>query len=534
MRYVLSVLLLLACARGVFAKPCAEESAQVPCTPSASEKRVVLDAIKLVIDKRGDAITAEKSWQDARERREGDKEIELSLFEARERASNDFNAAAAHALDVIRVAYRIDPPFIYGNVQKPDPSAQGLDWTEGMSARWHPEVALNEAECRKFVARDRSLHYMCQDNISVAGLTSLGDGRVMISYQELIQAYRAGNPGIVAATLFHESMHFLAMITTGISSLEQNELGAYTVEADHIDTFELSGTDYAQLIVSERDRLRAIVDQGGRTPYGLLPEEEAAAKGIFDEDEFSRLELAKYYEGLKAEVERIKRDKLEREQEEDRLRREAERRSLEHIRAEFLAEVERQVRACGFEPRYDGDSREIVGFKTAVRGWPASYTIVHETSMDEFKTALMFARACLDVTMEGVEPRNASPCGEGFALANQYWRAPGFKDDTTLNVEPEAQAKCFRSVHDRWDAHVDMREFARLLSRGRKEFQRRVDDDWRREERERRRQEDAERRARDDQRQRDRSDDRDAPDRGYNHPRAPTHCGFNSGGAYCH
>lgn len=496
---------------GVSASECTPTS--YPCAPSSTDRQKAMDALRDVLQKHEAVRAARESWENATSRLDRDAEIELGVYERYLQAQNDMVAAGARALAVIREAYHIDPGIIIGAVKKPDGPGHSLDWAEGMSLWWNPVVDFEDEEYRKVTAPDGSIHYLHQPNLEAAGYTSI-DGRVTVGYQELLSAYTEGNPGIVAATIFHEGLHFESLML-GWRDKEKEELGVYTVEADELDQFGITG-DRAKLIVAERDKYRALVEEGVSTPFNAREDDDAAARDGYLEEEANRENLSRYYEDLKTKVEKTRDERLRKIQEEDRRRRQA----------EAVSYAEALVQRCGFTPIRTVDGAEIAGFNVPVRGYLTTYLIQNRMTWEEFQVALMMARACLDVTMVGIPAESVVPCGEGFAIAQKQWGDASFREHASFFIKPEAQRRCAEYLRGHWSKDIDARRFSSLLTKGHREFDREEDAEL-----QRREQDGGGGSSGREPREPAAGGGSSGPSGRV--PPAPGHCGFSSDGAFC-
>jgi len=536
----LAFLLLPPAQAAVSPNPCSETSTG-PCTPDATTQA----SIMLII---ADGLTSEAEMESAKDKAAkakiandyiGQYKALQDELSARQKMQNSFNVAIL----MTQTAYNVAPPATEGPVSEPHgPRNYGKAWAKGVPVEWSP-VFSDEDEIYMKVSKDSSAdhkdHYIAGRDLKKYSGNTFPNGQVVFSLAlfKFVASRIPPSPGFLAETIHHEAHHFAELIGRGWDNYEAGESRAYAASVAAADIFEvgmvlLNGKEVDFKVWLEANRAENYRLSKNRNPDKLTPlfpdpDREPLYRGKFDAYKTEAEKLVKQIEDLKplaeAQQEQRQREEQERQAAEEQRRR-------DDAKAQLLDEVNRQIRDCGFEPDYRENGHIFSGFRREIRGWPSTYAIVHNITLDEFKVGLMFARACLGVTMEGVHPDETSPCNEAFTITNQHWNEPGFKEDAQLEVNPPEQMRCMDYLHDHWTAPMSMDRFASMLSQAKKEYQKTVDARWRQQERERRERESSERSGREAQEGRDGSDRGSQDGR---HPHAPLHCRFNSNGAYC-
>lgn len=516
---ILTLLLSLRAA----AETCIETSTSA-CTPSDAEKTEIMREIKAGIQAKKDMEEAAKAVEkgsDVKTRidRSNDQLQSMRLMQAH------FDGAIALTVKY----YHLTPAMPAGAIARPKgPGTNpGADWATNAPVAWSPEFYGDKSIYMKITGSDKDKldHYFGDMNIGQVGGETFLNGKTIITPVIFNSAEADGNPGVLAYIIHHEAVHFMELTRRGWDNFDEGEVRAYRASIAAADIFELdkNNTDEAtswkmQFKNEIKYHLARIRELGKNNlrPMFLDKDEEDVYKSEFDRYESEEQKLVKQIQALKLLAEQEERDRREE--------------AAKTAKAQLLDEVNRQIRDCGFEPDYRENGHVFSGFRREIRGWPSTYAISHNITLDEFKVGLMFARACLGVTMEGVYPDETAPCNEAFTITNQHWNEPGFKEDAQLEVNPPEQLRCMDYLHDHWTAPMSMDRFASMLSQAKKEYQKAVDARWRQQERERRERESSERSGREAQEGRDGSDRGSQDGR---HPHAPLHCRFNSNGAYC-
>lgn len=516
-----ATILILLLSLHAAAEPCIETSTSA-CTPSDAEKTEIMREIKAGVQAQKDMDAARDDVRDvpganSKLKRSNDQLQSMRLMQAH------FDGAIALTVKY----YHLTPAMPAGAIVRPKgPGANpGADWATNVPVAWVPEFSGEESIYVKMVGSDGRDHYVGDPDLQQSDGETLANGETIITPSIFENAALFDNPGLLAHVIHHEAFHFTELTRRGWDNRDESEIRAYRASLAAADIFELDKNCVDKnacwkmnIRIKINEHLANIRKLGKDQLEPIFPDadQEDANKSGFDGYESQEQKLVKQIQALKLLAEQEERDRREE--------------AAKTAKAQLLDEVNRQIRDCGFEPDYRENGHIFSGFRGEIRGWPSAYAISHNITLDEFKVGLMFARACLGVTMEGVYPDETAPCNEAFTITNQRWNEPGFKEDAQLEVNPPEQMRCMNYLHDHWTAPMSMDRFASMLSQAKKEYQKAVDARWRQQERERRERESSERSGRETR------EGRDGSDRGSQdgqHPHAPLHCGFNSSGAYC-
>lgn len=310
------------------------QPAGIPCTPDAAVKKSLVDKISEVTQMKSDVDSAGREWSIAQKGE--NKEVELLAYEKYAQKAAELQIAADLLLESIGDSYGAAPAHKSGAARRPSTSAKDTRWMEGLKAQWKPKLSFSDFDFRSYKTKD-GIHYAAVNTVSAAGHT-LPDGEVVISYQLLIDAVVDGNPGVVAQALYHEGNHFSNLISTGWSYREDEEASAYSSDILVQDTFELSQSwrdvQYDNLSVNQ-----SVAANRKTTAYSSTRKEQLAIKAVVDAQQADQINLAKYYQDLKVEVDRSRRESEE-----------AQRRAMEEV----LRRV-RDAQPAPLKPEKPGD-----------------------------------------------------------------------------------------------------------------------------------------------------------------------------------
>ena len=294
-------LLLGFCPDWASAAPC-PQPAGIPCTPDAAVKQSLVDDISEVTQMRSDVIGALSDWKIAQQSE--NKEAELVAYEKYAQKAAELQIAA----DLLLESYGAAPARKSGVARRPSTSAKDTQWMEGLKAQWKPKLSFSDFDFRSYKAKD-GVHYAAVNTVSAAGYT-LPDGEIVISYQLLLDAVADGNPGVVAQVLYHEGNHFTNLISTGWSYREDEEAAAYSIDIVVQDTFELSQS-WRDVQNDNLSVNQSVAANRKTTAYSSTRKEQLAIKAVVDAQQADQVSLAKYYQDLKSEVERSRREQEE-------------------------------------------------------------------------------------------------------------------------------------------------------------------------------------------------------------------------------
>lgn len=300
------VALLLAFVPGRADAASCPQPAGIPCTPAAEVKKNLVDKISEVTQMKSDVDNAGREWIIAQKGE--NREAELVAYEKYARKAEELQSAADRLLESIGESYGAAPAHKSGVARRPRTSAKDTQWMEGLKAQWKPKISFSDFDYRSYKTKD-GVHYAGVNTVSAAGHT-LPDGEVVISYQLLLDAVADGNPGVIAQTLYHEGNHFSALILTGWSYREDEEASAYSSDILVQHTFELSqswrNVQNDNLSVNQN-----IAANRKTTAYSSTRKEQLAIKAVVDAQQADQVNLAKYYQDLKSEVDRARREQEE-------------------------------------------------------------------------------------------------------------------------------------------------------------------------------------------------------------------------------
>lgn len=268
-----------------------------PCLPDPSTIDLLLQQIKAVSGLRADSESNRILWQNARSG--DDRAEEFRKYEAYLKSKADFDAKSASLVDNIQKAYNVAPPRTAGGTKKPHGARGTMDWVDGINAQWTPRISANNDDFRAIKTRGGT-HYASVNTAAFAGAT-LPNGDVIIASSQLADAIQFRNPGILAQTIYHESVHFNELITTGWKTTQDTEVSAYSAVEAHDDVFKLP-KDILDKNAAELAANRAALLAGKGSAYVITPKEEKAIKEIVDRQQADEVDLAKYYENLKTQV----------------------------------------------------------------------------------------------------------------------------------------------------------------------------------------------------------------------------------------
>jgi hypothetical protein len=177
----------------------------------------------------------------------------------------------------------------------------------GTNISFAPKFLDNGYEFRQVQGTDGRTHYFGANfRPDVMGVT-WPDGETIILPGLFKQALKENDPGILAALLYHEAVHFNELVTRRWDTLQAGEVRAYDAELGQAAAFSLSQLQ-RQKATDERDANQALLDSGDPKKIFQaypVPEQEAWAKGQFDIH-------AAEQQKLKAEMDQFKADLLER------------------------------------------------------------------------------------------------------------------------------------------------------------------------------------------------------------------------------
>lgn len=534
---------------GASEAPCSESPANNPCTPDPGAstdkaKEQIRRLIVLAGTAQSDVDSLRARFIAIRQDPGTSIEQKFTAFEAYRTKKLEQDRLYNDVIEKTAALYHVQPANV-GPVAVARSSDPQLAWMSGPGlkpAHWDPAVTDSGKDVRlafKVAGSDRRDHYgglvqMDADpldpTIEPRYAVTLPDGRTLVLRGAIELALQKKHGlGFLASVIFHETRHFNYLSrpcpngsgTCSWASETEDERDAYAEQNRLAKAFELNGPDRDAFIAQWR-AFDADV-KAGRLSFNPEPKVEAAWEDYYKD---TQINLEDEYAALKKQVEDERR-RQQKEQDAAARRRQAEL-DRENAKAAMMAEVLRQIDACGFGSLYRDNGHTFVGFRAAVNGWPSSYAIAHPMTLEEFKTGLMFARACLDVTIRGFDPAEVRPCNDGADIAAQHWDDAAFRSDAQFRAAPEQQVRCLRYVYDHWKAPMTDKLSAKIMAKARDEYRKAVDEKWRREEREREaaEEDERERRAARERPERPEPEDRRSPT-----PRF--HCGFNSGGAYC-
>lgn len=141
--------------------------------------------------------------------------------------------------------------------------------------------------------------------------TTMDDGLIVIRLKAFEDAQELDSPRVLASILYHETVHYNALVTTGWSPMGQVE--AYAEEVRQADILGLTKTE-RQAIVRLRDDAQtnldaALKDPAKRHPSFVRPEDEVVNRRNFGEVEKELAKMKEYREDLGARVAKARRER---------------------------------------------------------------------------------------------------------------------------------------------------------------------------------------------------------------------------------
>ncbi|MFA6030280.1 MAG: hypothetical protein WC969_10535 [Elusimicrobiota bacterium] len=277
-------------------------------------KAEILDLISQGEDRRKQAIGFLDAEKKARARAESDdspKALEAwglakrMLDEANAERDSAFSRAIALSLKYYSVQIR-------GGTIQNGPFA-------GQQAKERISVLPDGIRYREVTAEDGTKHYLGfspkvrEGQIQAGGVWE--DGLIMIREGLFSKVLKSGNPGVLASTLYHESIHQQRLTLTGWESLPQIEHEAYSDETYHVDAFELSKYDRGILrenVSYWNHRRLACKLLPCSYPFPTPEQEEGNRKG-FEEQEGPLREIRDKQKSLSAKLEKESQDRENKE-----------------------------------------------------------------------------------------------------------------------------------------------------------------------------------------------------------------------------
>ena len=296
-------------------------------------------------------------------------------------------------------------------------------------------------------------HYLRISDNNDPDKTSLGttkeDGQIGIR----LSAFKAAlgspedgvpaNAGNLAGTLYHETIHYNALIGKGWTNKQEMELAAYQgvldqagalgLDHDRIDEMTEQRDSYKRKVAAIRVRPDLKI-----SPF-TTPAMEATNKQDYETVEALRKHVAGERDILLA---RYVTARKEREAAEER-RKQAEAAAAEHQR--LIDEYKSWVKLHGFEPLMTSDGLYAVGYGK-LHG-PQYYFTEAGTTLEHARMGLFFSFACAAGRIDDT-PNNQSVLGEIIGVINNRWSEPGFKSRLELEVSDGAEEECLRHMRD--------------------------------------------------------------------------------------
>ncbi len=213
----------------------AAASAQIR-TATPSEKKIILEETALGLKAEQDMrdLHAKAHIADAK----GDEEAFVDLMDKAVAAESAMHEHLNRALTKIKVSYHVGPEVGAGDRTIANGPLQGS--RRKYSPVFAPKGLGKVREAEADGASEK--HYLrFEPDANTLGET-WEDGTVIVLLKVFKDAQKAGNPGVVAAILQHEAVHFNDLVTTGWHTTEENERHAYEEGLKTAALFELDKT----------------------------------------------------------------------------------------------------------------------------------------------------------------------------------------------------------------------------------------------------------------------------------------------------
>lgn len=411
-----------------------------PCTPTQGDKTNIINIISLALDAEMKMLVARENKVAALNSKKD--EAAGAFQQEEEDRESEMRRYFAEVLRLTSEAYNIAPGARVGLVVAPkDPEGRG-GWSSSRMARWKPEVLYEDRFIGAIRGADGRDHYYGMAYINpqaTAGFTS-PVGEVRIHMQQLRDALAIRNPGLIAATLYHESRHFNALITSGWMSREQNELAAYT---DHArlaaSVFELDPYIANQIEASKQHYLQAVKNGASSSPYPNAQDEA----------------------DLAAAYEQAQRDATEHRRRREELRERAARARAERLAAEkrrVMDEYKSAAAGCGLKPIMTGENLTL-GFSAPLL---ANFYFTEPVSPEQAGVALLLARACVAAERGSSDDE---PCVDALTTMRARWQDAAFRHGLELEADSGPHEDCLRMLLEMPQPPASMKSLNKALNR---------------------------------------------------------------------
>ena len=428
-----------------FAAVCSKTSGE-PCTPVPSEeteaiKKEIVGKMKAARALDRKILELESQYLRIRDSKEIGADVKLSAYEPFRAKKMEQDVLFKDAITKTLELYHVKPDG-GEKITIAAPRVPGIEWTNGLSAHWDPQVTDSGPGVKlavEFKGSDKKLHYGGLIHMDTDGkygklALTLADGRVLIlngtidkvlegTFDEVLQK-KTPNIGLLGSVLYHESRHFSRLSKENVGWLSpEEEVIAYNEELKTASIFGLTALEIGKITGFRAENYEKVMAPKLSSRI-IDPNVEETWKSQYENEQIN---LEGEYKKLKTDVENER--KLQKEkaaQADKKLKDESEARRIADETS--VARTQAALKLCGFEPHWDPDeeTQSPLGY-TLGRSSPRdrnydAYDFPNARTIPEFKVSLMLARTCVAVNdySHHMTEHVDSPCNDGIDILNHY------------------------------------------------------------------------------------------------------------------